>query len=1438
MPTLIPAIRKITLQSKKISLLFVFLIFATKTFCQTPSNTCSTSAFQQLPVNNFPCTNATLLPWNINTNITAPSPVCNGVTGAGRDGWGWFTATTTISNVEYANKNGDAMVFIYSACGGALVACADDWIINNPEILTFPTTVGSNYYIRIVSKNSSNTMLGSICVWGTVIPPPCMPVPANDDPCNAITLTVAAACSYNTYTNACATPTNSIPPPGCGNYIGSDVWFKATVPASGQLTVTTNTGVMTDGAMALYTAATCSTGFALVACDDNSSGNALMPKITASGLNPGDVVYIRMWENGDDNNGTFKICATDPSPCGAMAANDDPCGATLLTAPTTCTFTFYTNLCSSNSTSLPNIPDPSCGAYAGGDVWFKVVVPASGTLSVKANTGVMKDGALAIYTGTCGGALTEVDCDDDNGPGLMPWTVTAGLTPLSTVFIRVWSYNNSQNGTFRMCVTDPCPSGTPTNDQPCNATTLPLGVIVPSSNGCATNINDPATTPSGCGGPNPWTNINGAPQMNTVFFKFTAVSTCTKIKTFAGTMGNSQMAIYGGNCSSLNFITCTNDFYPCNSATGALNRAAYLDFNSVPGTTYYIMIDGVNGQTGSFSIEAMDGGLWSACANPLPPLTGQDCLLPLPVCSYNTSVPNPGFLGGGNICDFPPPAACSGPISGCSICASTCLCTGERGSSWYKITIGNVVGTQYLEFSIVPNNYPGAYAGDETDYDFALYGPNPSCSNLNTPIRCNYNPLGVTGVYGATAGQAPAAYAGFEGAFRDQVQVNTGEVYYLNISNFETNKIGYTLKIEPTTPLANVIPPGGTIIWTGAVDNNWFNAGNWGGCQIPDCSVNAVIPGFPANQPLIAANGANCRNLDINLDAILTINSGFQLNVCGDFLNNGTFTANSNSTVLFQDTSANFSILHDQNINGTVSGSNQFWNVTVRKPAGFKVNTLQNIDMAGNFLVSGQAGFGGNFTATNKYHKIGGDFTIEAAPLTATYTPATVLEFNGAAQNYTNRGLLDSVVMNQSAGGTVTLVDHGLAGTAWMQLATTGTLTLTTGRIIAAFSHATDNRVDLFNRTTAATSIGSTTSFVQGTLRRYMSNTGGTGVYSFPVGSPARGYELIGFNITTALPASVSYWNMFFDESTNPSSPLFAMECSSQYHQSGLLALNHGVWSVLSNPSTLASGIMNITNYNRSYTNPLGNGWSVQYNKSLTNTVPNWQLEPFPAFPCANPPVTAVLRNSMRASVLFTGNPVWFATAQSSVPLPVELLDLEAQAGRKTISLNWTTASEKNNKGFDVERTTTPPDGFQRIGWVNGNGTSPVIHYYNYEDASVKQGIEYYYRLKQIDKNKDFEYSKVVSGRIEQDAVLLNVIPNPYSGHTNIIYTLAEGAKVTLDVYNSMGQKVATLINAWQGEGSYTFDFSAKSLGYSKGIYSVVIQIDGQVYSKRIMETD
>ncbi len=139
-----------------------------------------------------------------------------------------------------------------------------------------------------------------------------------------------------------------------------------------------------------------------------------------------------------------------------IPANDDCAGAILLTVGTTCNFSPFTNAQATGSTG---VPAPNCANYAGGDVWFKAVVPANGTMEISTLQGVVTDGGLALYTGTCGN-LTQIACDDDgSGAGLMPYILQTGLAVGSTVYIRFWEYGNDGNGSFSICAKAALSSG-------------------------------------------------------------------------------------------------------------------------------------------------------------------------------------------------------------------------------------------------------------------------------------------------------------------------------------------------------------------------------------------------------------------------------------------------------------------------------------------------------------------------------------------------------------------------------------------------------------------------------------------------------------------------------------------------------------------------------------------------------------------------------------------------------------------------------------------------------------------------------------------------------------------------------------------------------------------------------------------------------------------
>ncbi|MBK7553633.1 MAG: T9SS type A sorting domain-containing protein [Flavobacteriales bacterium] len=283
----------------------------------------------------------------------------------------------------------------------------------------------------------------------------CAAQPANDDPCNAVPLVPNVACTNTSGTNVAATATSTVglPAPGCAGYGGGDLWYQVTLTASGQVTVTTSTnGGFNDSGIAFYTAASCAGPFTLADCDNNG-GAGNMSQETYSGA-PGTVLWVRVWENGNNSFGTFNICATAPPP---PPPNNDPCGALAVSVNTDCSYSNYTN---AYATNTGGFTAPGCGGWGGGslDVWFSFVAPASGIAIIETGSGTLTDAAMALYNDAppldCAGPFTLIQCDDNSGPGNMPYMVFNNLTPGDTYYLRVWG-NGSASGTFDLCVHGP-----------------------------------------------------------------------------------------------------------------------------------------------------------------------------------------------------------------------------------------------------------------------------------------------------------------------------------------------------------------------------------------------------------------------------------------------------------------------------------------------------------------------------------------------------------------------------------------------------------------------------------------------------------------------------------------------------------------------------------------------------------------------------------------------------------------------------------------------------------------------------------------------------------------------------------------------------------------------------------------------------------------------
>lgn len=171
-------------------------------------------------------------------------------------------------------------------------------------------------------------------------------------------------------------------------------------------------------------------------------------------------------------------------------------------------------------------------------------------------------------------------------------------------------------------------------------------------------------------------------------------------------------------------------------------------------------------------------------------------------------------------------------------------------------------------------------------------------------------------------------------------------------------------------------------------------------------------------------------------------------------------------------------------------------------------------------------------------------------------------------------------------------------------------------------------------------------------------------------------------------------------------------------------------------------------------------------------------------------------------------------------PVPVELTSFTAAYRNDVVNLNWNTATETNNYGFEVERSIEHNGLWETIAFVDGHGTSNSPHDYSYNDAPNADGASMIaYRLKQIDRDGTYEYSNTILVAIASKTtdVLYN-FPNPFNPATNISFTLLQNDVVTLKVFNTAGKMVAQLHdNAKLNAGLHTVSFNGE--GLPSGMY-------------------
>jgi len=199
------------------------------------------------------------------------------------------------------------------------------------------------------------------------------------------------------------------------------------------------------------------------------------------------------------------------------------------------------------------------------------------------------------------------------------------------------------------------------------------------------------------------------------------------------------------------------------------------------------------------------------------------------------------------------------------------------------------------------------------------------------------------------------------------------------------------------------------------------------------------------------------------------------------------------------------------------------------------------------------------------------------------------------------------------------------------------------------------------------------------------------------------------------------------------------------------------------------------------------------------------------------------------------GTPVHKRTVLLNIGLvvPVELTAFNASVNKNDVLLNWTTSTELNNLGFDIQRKGKD-NTFQSVAFISGNGTTTETNEYSFTDKTVDAGL-YTYRLMQKDYDGTFAYSQEVEVEISLplEYSLEQNYPNPFNPTTTISYSIPADNFVTIKLYDVLGNEVITLVNEQKQAGRYEMLFNASNI--ASGVYYYQINSGTFAQTRKLM---
>ncbi len=792
---------------------------------------------------------------------------------------------------------------------------------------------------------------------------------AGDICVNAISITEVTDLAFNTSTLYTASGEN----PGCGGGTDPiDIWYAYTPSSSGTATFDL-CGSSYDSRLGIYDAC----GGSVLACNDNngpacSGWNASIEMSVTSGT----TYYIQVGGNNANTGAGDLTISLIPTPANDICAN-------------ALSINEVSDLPFSTINANASGENPGCGGTADPiDIWYAYTATQTGS-AVFSLCGSDYDTRIAVWD-ACGGSVLACNenayfCSYNDQNSILTMNVVTG----STYYVQVGGEDAiTGDGYLSIFVT----STTITNDECANAI----------------SVNGPSLTPyttvsATAGGLRPSCLAGTDVDPIDIWFSYTAATTGVVNIGLCDSYYDSQIAVYDA-CGGAE-LACNDDDGP-----GCPHKGASVQVSVTAASTYYIQVFGWDGATGNgdLSIELVQQPTNDDCANAIAinEVTDEPFTTTVnataggdnpgcggatdPVDIWYAYTPTAAGIAHFDLCDSPFDTrlaiwdACSGTVLACNDDNDYCSVGSAQSyismqvstSTTYYVQVGGknaATGTGDLTIVLTPlptnDDCANAIAINEvTDLGFTTTagvttgGDNPGCGGGTNPLDIwyAYTPtatgLALFDLCGSNFNTRIALWDACGGtvlACNDdngpgctgtnaslEYNVSTGNTYYVQVGGNNASTGDGDLSIGFVSLLNGQ--------WIGVVDSDWDTPGNWVNGVIPNALIDTRIINTPPNFPEVDET-ANCKNLFVDVNDSITINTGSLFSADGDFSFNGVFIINDGTFSLSEDLVNNGTFNHNggtlifngatQSVIGSSTTPNAFYSVTV---ASGSTTTLAN----------------------------------------------------------------------------------------------------------------------------------------------------------------------------------------------------------------------------------------------------------------------------------------------------------------------------------------------------------------------------------------------------------------------------------------------------------------------------------------------------------------